>query len=214
MTDQIHLLITTAAADDPQTLVDGCKGLADARLAPLTVISTTEAQNQATTDEGFAVVAHPQISNKDEFAQLLFAVETLKAEAPQPADIYLVVPAAALEKLNYEDLRACRTIFWHDWVDVAAFGRPIFEEAAKNNPMNIKIAASQNHRVLYVSRAGVPYGADVMVVDTNIRAYRASALRHLAETEPSPLERTEKIALLRGIEAGLGVYLSLITPTA
>lgn len=214
MTDQTHLLITTTAADDPKTLVEGCKGLVNARFSPLTLIAATDAQQQAATLAGVDVLAQPQIHNKDEFAQLLFATEALKAEAQPTAGIYLVVPAAALAKLNYEDLRACRTIFWHDWVDVATFGRPVFEEAAKNNPTNIKIAASVNHRVLYMSRASIPYGADVMVVDAGIHAYRASALRQLAETEPSPLERTEKIPLLRGLEAGLGVYLSLITPAS
>ena len=65
-----------------------------------------------------------------------------------------------------------------------------------------------------MSRGAAPYGADVMVADSGIRAYRFQALRQLAETEPSPLERTERISMLRALEANLGVYMNLMTSAA
>ena len=211
MSEQIHLLITTTVEDNPQKLVKACQELMGARLDPLTVVTSLQVQEEALKEAGIQTVQAPEISNEDAFAQLFHVAQTLNADPLQPLGVVLVVPAAKLSRINIEELRACRTIFWHDWADIAVFGRPIFEEADKNLPSHIKIVANQNHRVLYMSRGPVPYGADVMVAETGIRAYRYQALRQLAETEPSPLERTERVPLLRGLEAGLGCYLSLVT---
>ena len=72
------------------------------------------------------------INNKDEFARLFHAVQKVCASEQDKAGVIMVVPAVALEHTNPEDLRATRTIFWHEWVDAAVFGRPIFEEADSN----------------------------------------------------------------------------------
>lgn len=214
MAEQTHLLITTTANDDVDDIVNHCKALKAARFDPITVVTTDAEQLEALSAKGLQAIPMPEINNKDEFARLFHAVQKVCASEQDKAGVIMVVPAAALEQTNPEDLRATRTIFWHEWVDAAVFGRPIFEEADKNNTAFVKVVAGQNRKGMYMSRGAAPYGADVMVADSGIRAYRFQALRQLAETEPSPLERTERISMLRALEANLGVYMNLMTSAA
>ena len=214
MAEQTHLFITTTSQDDLEALMAQCQALKAARFGSMTIIAAQPEQVEALQAAGWEATAAPDIHTKDEYARLFYTVQKTCVSEHQKAGVIMVAPAAELTRTNPEDLRATRTIFWHEWVDIAVFGRPIFEEADKNNPAFVKVVAGQNHRVLYMSRGAVPFGADVMVADSGIRAYRFQALRQLAETEASPLERTERIPMLRALEADLGTYMSLMTSTS
>lgn len=209
MADQTQILITTQLHDDVSHIEPYVKGLKAARLGSVTLVASSPDIAAAAKNSGANVVEVEPATSKDFFAEL-YKVAQAAGEGKAPADALIVIPATILKDLNPEDLRATRTIFWHEWARIVVFGKPIFEEADKNNTMFVKVVAGHNRRVLYMSRGATPYGADVMVADTGVRAYRFSALRELAEIEPSPLERTEKIPMLRAIENGIDAYMSLL----
>ena len=77
------------------------------------------------------------------------------------------------------------------------------------NPNIVKLVEGKNHRVLYFSRAGIPFdrdnvrtGADVLKRHVGVYAYRKSALDEFVTYPEGELESLEKLEQLRFMENG------------
>jgi 3-deoxy-manno-octulosonate cytidylyltransferase (CMP-KDO synthetase) len=86
------------------------------------------------------------------------------------------------------------------------------------NPNIVKIAAINQEKALYFSRAPIPFDREAMRLNQPIQpflhhigvyAYRREALREFCSMKPSKLEQLEKLEQLRAIEAGWSLHLSL-----
>jgi 3-deoxy-manno-octulosonate cytidylyltransferase (CMP-KDO synthetase) len=102
--------------------------------------------------------------------------------------------------------------------DIATLATPVESLADFLNPNVVKVVADVNQRVLYFSRAPIPWTRDGADVEERTRtrwqgarrhvglyAYRAGALQRMAALPVSPLEGAEKLEQLRALEAGFEI---------
>ena len=87
---------------------------------------------------------------------------------------------------------------------LATLRRPA-EPGELDDPDVVKVVADSAGRVLYFSRAQIPYprgGDGTGWVHVGIYAFRRDRLMEFAGMPPSPLERSERLEQLRALEAG------------
>lgn len=94
-------------------------------------------------------------------------------------------------------------------VDVVTFAHEISDEADMNCPDLVKLVTDGNGKAHYFSRCPIPHGAKVMKRHIGFYAYRYDALEKFVSNEPSPLELTEKLEQLRGLDLGLNYYVEM-----
>lgn len=97
---------------------------------------------------------------------------------------------------------------------VGTLARRIEDPEEIPNPNVVKVTFDRKGFALYFSRAPIPYyrdgwkgeGRQLMVYKhIGIYSYRTVALLRLAKTEPSTLEKIEKLEQLRALEAGMRI---------
>ena len=102
--------------------------------------------------------------------------------------------------------------------DIATLTTPVASLADFLNPNVVKVVADASQRVLYFSRAPIPWvrdGAGAGLPSQpqwqgaqrhiGLYAYRVAALQRLASLPASPLESAEKLEQLRALEAGFEI---------
>ncbi len=88
------------------------------------------------------------------------------------------------------------------------------------NPNNVKLVLGHEGRVLYFSRAGVPFDRSAGAPSARclrhlgIYAYRRAVLLGYGHLPPSPLEELEKLEQLRALAAGIGIAASVVEHSA
>ena len=104
---------------------------------------------------------------------------------------------------------------------IATLAKEITDAAELHNPNVVKVVRDRRGKALYFSRLPVPYLRDRPVGATDelpaqtyyrhigIYAFRAGALRDLAELEPTPLETAERLEQLRWLEHGYAVQVDI-----
>ncbi len=103
--------------------------------------------------------------------------------------------------------------------DIATLSTPVASLADFLDPNVVKVVADASQRVLYFSRAPIPYtrdakeGADGAPWQrarrhVGIYAYRTGALQRMAALPVSLLEGAEKLEQLRALEAGLEIRIA------
>jgi 3-deoxy-manno-octulosonate cytidylyltransferase (CMP-KDO synthetase) len=100
-------------------------------------------------------------------------------------------------------------------VDIATLAAPIHDEAERQSPNVVKIAAgfapgAQIARALYFSRAAVPHGAGLHYHHIGLYAYRRAALERFVKLPPSVLEKRESLEQLRALDAGMRIDVALV----
>jgi 3-deoxy-manno-octulosonate cytidylyltransferase (CMP-KDO synthetase) len=100
--------------------------------------------------------------------------------------------------------------------DIGTLAVKIDSIADLNDPNVVKAACDAGGRVLYFSRAPIPFNRDApMTVPASalrhvgIYSYRVSALRKLAKLQPTRLEQIEKLEQLRALENGMEIRVAL-----
>jgi 3-deoxy-manno-octulosonate cytidylyltransferase (CMP-KDO synthetase) len=92
---------------------------------------------------------------------------------------------------------------------IATLVTPITTAAERQNPSFAKVVLDRTNRALYFSRAPIPWprdgGTPPSYRHIGLYAYRAAALRELAEAGPCALEETEKLEQLRALWLGLEI---------
>ncbi len=211
MNDDIRVFICTQADAELSDVLNMHETLSKIRIGEITVLTKNQAIVDGLTKENLNVILQPEkVCEYGLMGRTWAAVQQIMAAGESEPPIVMAIPTGLPKDLPLDSLRACRSVFWHEWVDMVLFGGFIYEEIDKNNPTNVKIIANREHRVVYMSRSAIPYGADIMVKDLGIRAYRTRTLQRIVSAEPTPLEVVEHIPMLRGIELGIGCYLSML----
>lgn len=90
-------------------------------------------------------------------------------------------------------------------------------EAEWRNPNAVKLVCAPDGRVLYFSRAPIPWprdGLDAAALaqakrHIGLYAYRVEVLQRFVQWPPSPLEQLEKLEQLRAMEHGVGIHAAL-----
>lgn len=105
---------------------------------------------------------------------------------------------------------------------MATLATPIEDTAQLFDPHCVKLVRDASGRVLYFSRAPLPWARDAFAIDKTrlppdvpflrhigIYAYRAGFLRTFAALPPTPLERAESLEQLRALEYGYSIAVRL-----
>lgn len=106
--------------------------------------------------------------------------------------------------------------------DIATLATPVGDVEEFLNPNAVKVVADLEGRALYFSRAPIPWFRDSapqgLMSQTHfdgawrhlgLYAYRVGALKKLAASRPSPLERAERLEQLRAMEMGMTIMVAL-----
>ena len=87
---------------------------------------------------------------------------------------------------------------------------PLESDADLGNPNIVKAACDRNGRVLFFSRAPIPFYRKPVACpiyrQTGIMAFRASLLRTFSQLPETPFERAEAIDMLRLLEHGHAIH--------
>jgi len=94
---------------------------------------------------------------------------------------------------------------------------PVASTDEFHNPNAVKLVTDQAGRVLYFSRAPIPWPRDGQTHASlalakrhiGLYAYRVDVLQQFVQWTPSPLETTEKLEQLRAMENGTGIHAEL-----
>ena len=100
-------------------------------------------------------------------------------------------------------------------IDMATLGRPLGTPADYDNPNIVKMVRALDGLALYFSRSAIPHMRDThgqfdanladdhsVLVHLGLYAYTQTFLERFAQLDPSPLERLEKLEMLRALENG------------
>ena len=118
-------------------------------------------------------------------------------------------------------LAVARALARHERADIATLSAPIESLASLLDPNVVKVVSDPTGRVLYFSRAPIPWDRDGAPSGLasqrsfagarrhiGLYAYRVAALKRLAALAPSPLEQREKLEQLRALENGLPIVVA------
>lgn len=110
------------------------------------------------------------------------------------------------------------TPFESGTVQVSTLARQITAKDAEN-PDQVKVVFTHDHRALYFSRAIIPYARNKENVPPyfghiGLYAFRMSTLIQFGTLQPSTLERTEKLEQLRLLENGIPIHVVLTKHTS
>lgn len=91
---------------------------------------------------------------------------------------------------------------------------PVADEAEFRNPNAVKLVTDAEGRVLYFSRAPIPWPRDGLTASSlalakrhiGLYAYRVSVLQQFVGWAPAPLEETEKLEQLRAMYHGITIH--------
>ena len=97
----------------------------------------------------------------------------------------------------------------HPEADVVTFAHPITNPADVADDAKVKIAMTPEGRALYFSRCPIPHGDSPKVRHIGFYGYRYAALEAFVANPPSPLETSEKLEQLRGLDIGLTYFVEL-----
>lgn len=85
--------------------------------------------------------------------------------------------------------------------DVGTIATPLLDGEAER-PQVVKVVCDPRGRALYFSRSPIPSGGGAGMRHIGLYAYRRDFLLELAQMEPTPLEKAEKLEQLRVLENG------------
>ncbi len=129
-----------------------------------------------------------------------------------PSDIILDIPLYFDEK----DLKCLETLITKmlddNWMQIACVRKKMVNTEGFSDTEVIKVVTDRFNRVLYLSRATIPYhrtekpGAGTWYEYFPLHAFRNKSLQEIAELQPSPLESAEQIEALRWLENNYMMY--------
>jgi len=92
---------------------------------------------------------------------------------------------------------------------------PITDSSELGNPNIVKAILDRNHRVMYLSRASIPFfkvkESCPLYKESGVRAFEQEFLHTYAKLPPTPLERVESVDMMRVLEHGYTLQ-GVVTP--
>lgn len=134
---------------------------------------------------------------------------------PQGRVPFVVNVQGDLPTLDPDLVSACLAPLRETPADIATVAAVITDEAERDAPSVVKIAASEVEpgrrlRAVYFSRARIPYGDGPFYHHIGLYGFRRPALDRFVRLPPSPLEMREKLEQLRALEAGMRIDVALV----
>lgn len=111
-------------------------------------------------------------------------------------------------------INQCAALLEDASADIATLASPFLSDEDFKNPNCVKVIRNNLGHAIYFSRAKIPHDRDSGHAELamasalhhhGIYAYRSGVLRRLVETEPSPLERCERLEQLRALSLGMTI---------
>ena len=106
-----------------------------------------------------------------------------------------------------------------DDTQLASLAKPIRQEDELFSPNSVKVVMDKEGRALYFSRQPIPYMRNEETAEwlakgsyykhIGIYAYKAEALRKIAQMPMSDLEKSESLEQLRWLENGLDIHMGI-----
>ncbi len=176
------------------------------------VVVATDAEEvaEAVRDGGFEAV----MTRSDHQSGSDRIFEALQALDPEALVDIVVNVQGDLPTIDPAAIRAVLAPLKDTAVDIATLGVEIVREDEKTNPNVVKIVGSPlsptSLRALYFTRTTAPWGDGPLYHHIGLYAYRRAALQKFVETEPSPLEKRERLEQLRALEAGMRIDAEIV----
>jgi len=128
------------------------------------------------------------------------------------SDIILDVPAfnIAKEPACLQPLIA--KMLDDSWMQIACVRQKMVNAAGFSDPEVVKVVTDRYNRVLYLSRAAIPFvrslnsGSKEWYAYVPLHAFRNKSLQEIADLQTSPLEQSEQIEALRWLENNYSMY--------
>ena len=133
--------------------------------------------------------------------------DRLAEVAEQLADYDIIVNVQGDEPFIDPDVidRLAKMLTEHENLDMVTAAAPLKKEEYQDASA-VKVVVNQKGEALYFSRALIPYPREDFAMPPlkhiGVYAYRRSFLLTYAETEQTPLEKTESLEQLRALETG------------
>jgi 3-deoxy-manno-octulosonate cytidylyltransferase (CMP-KDO synthetase) len=133
------------------------------------------------------------------------------AEAAEFMEADVVVNVQGDEPFtSREDLEKLIRVFEEDAaqeISLASLKHELTDASQIADPNNVKVITDQSGHAIYFSRAPIPFMRDTSVgvkvyKHIGIYAFRKAALMEFYQSQPTPLELTEKIECIRYLENG------------
>ena len=184
-----------------QTLIHRVYNRAILAKSPDIVVVATDHRDIAEEVESFGgrvvmtAVNHP--TGTDRLAEV----------AEQLADYDIIVNVQGDEPFIDPDVidRLAKMLTEHENLDMVTAAAPLKKEEYQDASA-VKVVVNQKGEALYFSRALIPYPREGFAMPPlkhiGVYAYRRSFLLTYAETEQTPLEKTESLEQLRALETG------------
>ena len=184
-----------------QTLIHRVYSRAILAKSPDIVVVATDHRDIAEEVESFGgrvvmtAVNHP--TGTDRLAEV----------AEQLADYDIIVNVQGDEPFIDPDVidRLAKMLTEHENLDMVTAAAPL-KKAEYQDASAVKVVVNQKGEALYFSRALIPYPREDFAMPPlkhiGVYAYRRSFLLTYAETEQTPLEKTESLEQLRALETG------------
>ena len=184
-----------------QTLIHRVYNRAILAKSPDIVVVATDHRDIAEEVESFGgrvvmtAVNHP--TGTDRLAEI----------AEQLADYDIIVNVQGDEPFIDPDVidRLAKMLTEHENLDMVTAAAPLKKEEYQDASA-VKVVVNQMGEALYFSRALIPYPREGFAMPPlkhiGVYAYRRSFLLTYAETEQTPLEKTESLEQLRALETG------------
>lgn len=108
----------------------------------------------------------------------------------------------------------CAALLADRAADLATLASPLISRDDFMSPDVVKVVVDDQHFAIYFSRAAIPYSreadTDQLAVATALHhhglyAYRCSVLQQMVASEPSEIERCERLEQLRALSLGLKI---------
>ncbi len=127
----------------------------------------------------------------------------------------LVINVQGDEPLIHADhLNAIIDLFENENVHIATLAQPIKNSNDSKDPNVVKLVKSRSNKVLYFSRASIPFVRDENIFHQaykhlGVYAFRSATLLEIAGLSPSELEKLEKLEQLRWLQNGYDIHVAL-----
>tara|TARA_Y100001960_G_C14559505_1_gene770028 strand:+ start:237 stop:974 length:738 start_codon:yes stop_codon:yes gene_type:complete len=182
-----------------------CDQVAKAGVEEVIVAVDHEKAKKAVEEFGYtAIMTGPELPSGSD--RIYAAMLEMEEKTGEKADVIINVQGD--EPLTPPELisDAVKAFEENKDIDVLTYAHTIDKPEDLENPNLVKIAMTAEGKAHYFSRSLIPHGAKVANRHIGFYAYKRDALEKFVKSPQSPLEVTEKLEQLRGLDIGLNYY--------
>ena len=189
-----------------------CDQVAKAGIKDVIVAVDHPKAEKIVNEHGYtAIMTDPELPSGSD--RIYSAMMQIEEKTGEKADIIINVQGD--EPLTPPELitDAIKAFEENSDIDVLTYAHKIDTPEELENPNLVKIAMTAEGKAHYFSRSLIPHGEKVANRHIGFYAYKRDALEKFVKSEQSPLEISEKLEQLRGLDIGLNYYVLMTNQT-